>query len=190
MSNKYFQTILASLLVLLLFAATMAVFGFRARPAGLPEGSSISGTADKPSQFVFGTEKLKRYHFPTHINDLVIDRAQSLFSEVFVVVIEPNHAPPYHKHDENEQIFYVISGTGVLTIGDNKDQFSVKPGDVVRIPVSTYHSIKASDKDTLRYLSVDCFGEKPKAEPTWDDHVKGMCKLNGWDYAKVVSDNH
>lgn len=190
MANNYIQTILVTLLVLSLIVAAMVVYGFRAKPTVTPQSSSISGEADKRAQFVFGTEKLKRYRFPTHINDLVIDRAQSLFSEVFVVVIEPNHAPPYHKHDENEQIFYVISGTGVLTIGDNKDRFPVKPGDVVRIPVSTYHSIKASDKDTLRYLCVDCFGEKPKAEPTWDDHVKGMCKLNGWDYSKVVSDNH
>jgi mannose-6-phosphate isomerase-like protein (cupin superfamily) len=140
-------------------------------------------------QFVFGTEKLKRYQFPTHMNDLVVDRAKSSFSEVFLVVIEPNHAPPFHKHDENEQIFYVISGTGTLTIGEKKDQFPVKPGDVVRIPVSTYHSIKSNALETLRYLCVDCFSEKLKAEPTWDDHVRAMCVMNNWDYSKVVSED-
>ncbi len=138
------------------------------------------------SQFVFSTEKLKRYQFPTHINDLVIDRANSSFSEVFMVIIEPNKAPVYHKHDDTEQIFYIIEGTGVLTIGDDKKQIPVKVGDVVRIPVSTFHSIRADDKQTMKYLCVDCFGEKPKLEPTWDDHVKVVCKNNGWKFEDVV----
>lgn len=105
-----------------------------------------------------------------------------------MVVIEPQKAPPFHKHDDTEQVFYVIEGTGVLTIGDNKEQYHVKPGDVVRIPVSTYHSIEADKERTLRYLCVDCFGDRPTAEPTWDDHVKVLCETNGWDYSKVVSE--
>ncbi len=144
-------------------------------------------TKEAPTQFVFSTERLKRYQFPTHINDLIIDRAQSSFSEAFMVVIEPQKAPPFHKHDDTEQVFYVIEGTGVLTIGDTKEQHAVRPGDVVRIPVSTYHSIRADEAQTLRYLCVDCFsGSRPEAEPTWDDHVRVMCKANGWDYSTVV----
>ena len=84
-------------------------------------------------QFVFSTEHLKRYKFPTHINDIIIDRVQSSFSEVFMVVIEPDKAPPFHKHDDTEQVFYVVEGTGVLTIGDKKEQYNVKPGDVVGV---------------------------------------------------------
>lgn len=152
--------------------------------------ASVTTQADTNVQVVFATEKLKRYQFPTHINDLVIDRAQSSYSEVFMVVIEPNKAPLYHKHDDTEQVFYVVEGTGVLTIGEQRRQFPVKPGDVVRIPVSTLHSIKADAGKTLKYLCVDCFGEKPKAEPTWDDHVKAVCKTNGWDYNTVVASQH
>lgn len=147
-----------------------------------------SGTPMAVKQFVFPTDSLKRYKFPTHINDIIIDRVHSSFSEAFMVIIEPQKAPPFHKHDDTEQVFYVIDGTGVLTIGDNKEQYHVKPGDVVRIPVSTFHSIEADKEKTLRYLCVDCFGDKPTAEPTWDDHVKVLCETNGWDYAKVVSE--
>lgn len=146
------------------------------------------GTAKTVKQFVFPTDSLKRYKFPTHINDIIIDRVHSSFSEAFMVIIEPHKAPPFHKHDDTEQVFYVIDGTGVLTIGDNKEQYHVKPGDVVRIPVSTFHSIQADKEKTLRYLCVDCFGDRPTAEPTWDDHVKVLCETNGWDYSKVVSE--
>ena len=143
---------------------------------------------EKAKQFVFSTEHLKRYKFPTHINDIIIDRVQSSFSEVFMVVIEPDKAPPFHKHDDTEQVFYVVEGTGVLTIGDKKEQYNVKPGDVVRIPVATFHSIRADKNNTLRYLCVDCFGGGKPSEPTWDDHVKVLCRTNGWDYSKVVSE--
>ena len=45
-------------------------------------------------RFVFSTAEVKRYRFPTHINDLVVDRADAQTSEVFVVVLEPGEAPP------------------------------------------------------------------------------------------------
>jgi len=36
------------------------------------------------------------------------------------------------------------------------------------------------------YLSIDCFTNGPAAgEPTWDDHVRAMCELNGWDFEAV-----
>lgn len=146
------------------------------------KGVAEKSKTDTITQFVFSTENLKRYQFPTHINDLIIDRAKSTFSEAFMVIIEPGKAPLYHKHDDTEQVFYVIDGTGVLTIGDQKKQFPVKPGDVVRVPVSTFHSIKADAQKTLKYLCVDCFGQRPSQEPTWDEHVKTVCKTNGWKF--------
>ncbi len=62
----------------------------------------------------------------------------------------------------------------------------ILPGDVVRIPVSTYHTIQADSGLVIKYLCVDCFGAKPKLEPTRDDHVKTVCKTNGWDYNEVA----
>ena len=176
-------------LVFIILSLLIMVCGCHEKSKVSPQTSSLNTAIVQHAQYVFGTEKLKRYRFPTHINDLIIDRAQSSNSEVFMVVIEPDHAPPFHKHDDTEQIFYVVEGTGILTIGDKKEQYNVNPGDVVRIPVSTYHSVRADKEKTLRYLCVDCFSEKPIAEPTWDDHVKAQCSANGWDYSKVVSES-
>lgn len=138
-------------------------------------------------QYVFSTSKIKHYRFPTHVNDLVIDRSESTTSEVFVVVLEKGEAPPPHKHDDTEQVFYVMEGDGLLTIGERKEHFEVHPHDVVRIPPSTLHSIKCIGDKPLRYLSIDCFVEgRPKDEPTWDSHVRVMCSQNGWDYGSVT----
>ena len=113
------------------------------------------------ARYVFSTADTIRYRYPTHVNDLVLDRTEATTTEVFIVVLEPGEAPPLHQHDDAEQIFYIMEGTGTLTIGDPAQQFEVKPGDVVRIPPHTLHSIQCAGSTTLRYLSVDAFvGER------------------------------
>jgi quercetin dioxygenase-like cupin family protein len=142
------------------------------------------------TRYVFSTADTIRYRYPTHVNDLVLDRTEAATTEVFIVVLEPGEAPPLHQHDDAEQIFYVMEGTGTLTIGDPAQQFEVKPGDVVRIPPHALHSIKCAGSTTLRYLSVDAFvGEKPAAEPSWDSHVQTLCACFGWDFNQVKLQN-
>jgi len=138
------------------------------------------------TRYVFSTTETIRYRYPTHVNDLVIDRAEAASTEVFIVVLEPGEAPPLHLHDDAEQVFFILQGTGLLTVGDPAQTFAVKPGDVVRIPPHTLHAIRCDGPATLRYLSVDAFvGEKNPAEPTWDDHVKTLCDRFGWDFDQV-----
>ncbi len=143
-------------------------------------------------KFVFPTSKTKHYRFPTHTNNLVLDRAETETSEVFVVVLKPGEAPPFHKHDDTEQIFYILEGRGLLRVAAKKKPLSVRPGDVVRIPPLMFHSIRCAGKRTLTYLAIDCFvGGRPKAEPTWDSHARVLCKQNKWKYEQVVNpDRH
>lgn len=138
-------------------------------------------------RFVFSTLQTKRYRFPTHVNDLVLDRADSRTSEVFIVVLEPGEAPPLHSHDDTEQVFYILEGEGILRTGAGRQEHTVRPTDVVRIPPSVLHSIQCAGKKPLRYLAVDCFvAGRPETEPTWDSHVQALCREHGWDYDQVV----
>lgn len=138
-------------------------------------------------RYVFDTNETVRYRFPTHVNDLVIDRADAVTTEVFITVLEPGEAPPLHRHGDTEQIFYVLQGQGELRIGEGgSERFRIKPGDVVRIPPSTWHMIVNDGSEVIRYLSVDAFPSgRPTDEPTWDDHVRGNCALHGWDYDSI-----
>ncbi len=139
-------------------------------------------------QYIFDSGKTLRYSFPTHINDLVMDRSEASYSEVFLVLIESGKAPPLHKHDDTEQIFYIIGGQGTLVTGNNDQQmFDVEPGHVIRIPVSTWHTIRADRGTDIRYLAIDCFGSILKDdEPTWDAHVRTLCREQGWDYDEAT----
>lgn len=140
--------------------------------------------------YVFSTKEVKRYRFPTHINDLVMDRSQAAASEVFIVVLAPGEAAPLHKHGDTEQIFYILEGNGRLEIGTESTQYPVNPGDIVRIPPTTMHRICCLGTTPLRYLAVDCFPDgRPTDEPTWDSHVRTMCREQGWNYKEIVRIN-
>jgi mannose-6-phosphate isomerase-like protein (cupin superfamily) len=138
-------------------------------------------------KYVYDSKQGKRYRFPTHTNELVIDRSESTTSEVFMVILQPGEAPPMHKHDDTEQVFYITEGAGRLEIGPDKQSFDVKPGDVCRVPPSTLHRIHCTGKAPLRYVAVDCFpGGRPTHEPTWESHVRVVCQQQGWEFDKVV----
>ena len=138
-------------------------------------------------RYVFPTNNPTRYRFPTHVNDLVLDRSEATATEVFIVVLEPGEAPPLHKHPDTEQIFYVLEGEGELRIGpEAAEHYRIKPGDIVRIPPDTHHMISNDGSTPVRYVSIDAFpGGRPTAEPTWDDHARANCLANGWDFAAV-----
>jgi mannose-6-phosphate isomerase-like protein (cupin superfamily) len=140
------------------------------------------------SKYVFPTKETVHYRFPTHTNDLIMDRSQAETSEAFMVILEPGEAPPLHIHRDTEQVFYVISGTGELQVSVNERddpgrRFPVAASDLVRIPPGTWHRIFCRGEAPLVYLSIDCFvGGRPAAEPTWESHVRVMCEINGWDF--------
>jgi mannose-6-phosphate isomerase-like protein (cupin superfamily) len=138
-------------------------------------------------QYVFGTADCKRYNFPTHLNELVVDRADAVMSEVFWVTVEPEKAVHFHRHYDMEQIFYFIAGAGILTIGEDKKEFEVTSGQVARIPPATLHSVSSRGKVALKYLSIDCFCSEHKNETTWDEHVRNVCRDLGYFYNAVVS---
>ena len=138
-------------------------------------------------RYVFATDTVARYRFPTHTNDLIMDRGEASASEAFFVILEPGETVPRHTHEDVEQVFFVLEGTGVLAIGqDGLETYPMGVGDFVRTPPGTPHSVSCAGPGRLVYLSIDCFtAGPPAAEPTWDAHVRVMCQVNGWDFDAV-----
>jgi mannose-6-phosphate isomerase-like protein (cupin superfamily) len=137
--------------------------------------------------YVFDTTGGKRYRFPTHLNDLVIDRAEACASEVLIVTVEPGHSTHLHCHDDFEQIFYIINGNGIITIGPDKQEYAVAPTQVVKIPPATLHTMRPAGGQAIRYLCIDalCPGKK-RHETTWEEHVRGICREQGYRFEEVA----
>lgn len=145
-------------------------------------------------KYVYETEdKIVRYNFPTHINDIVIPREEASASECFMVIIEKDKALPLHKHEDCEQIYYILKGEGKLEVrpdGEERTEvFDVHPRQVVRIPPNTWHRVFALSEGGINYFCIDCFpnGFDP-AEPTCESHIRATVEAHGWDYANVRED--
>lgn len=134
----------------------------------------------KPS--VYKTKCLKRYRFPTHCTDLVIDRGESEAVEVFFAVLKPGEKTVPHKHDDCEQLWHVVEGSGTYFTGEQRTAHAIGPGDVVLTRRNVLHSVENTGNTLLRYLAIDVFvAGKPADEPTWDAHVAMVCRQNGWN---------
>ncbi len=149
------------------------------------------------TQYVFSPRDVIRYRFPTHTNDLIMDRRAGTAAEAFFVILEPGEAPPVHTHPDAEQVFFVLEGEGDLRIGaDSSASYPLHVGDFVRTPPGVPHSVRCVGDSRFVYLSIDCFTAGPPAdEPTWDSHVRAMCETNGWEYdavnlGRVEGENH
>ena len=64
-------------------------------------------------------------------------------------------AYPFHSHRVQEEMFYVIEGSGEVRIG--AERFPIRAGDIIACPTGgpeTAHQIINTGKSELRYLAV------------------------------------
>lgn len=121
----------------------------------------------------------KNYVWPTHSNALLLDRKSTRGSEAFLTAIKPGKFTHEHVHKDNEQVYYVIEGKGVifsrLANKGSKKKVKINKFDLVLIPLKVYHQVFCTGKKSLRYLTIDIFPKgKPKDEPTWETHARKL----------------
>jgi mannose-6-phosphate isomerase-like protein (cupin superfamily) len=62
----------------------------------------------------------------------------------------------YHRHEKKEEYFFVLSGSVRLEIGgwDYWETFDMQPGDIVHIPIGTYHSFMGLEDSKIIETSL------------------------------------
>ncbi len=64
--------------------------------------------------------------------------------------IAPGSATHLHRHHRSEEIYYVVAGEGLMTLGH--DRFPITVGDTVCIPPGSPHRVENRDTLPLRIL--------------------------------------
>jgi mannose-6-phosphate isomerase-like protein (cupin superfamily) len=64
--------------------------------------------------------------------------------------IPPGATTHLHKHNNSEEIYHVLSGSGILTLGN--ERFGIKEGDTICIPPGTPHQIKNTAPALMKIL--------------------------------------
>ena len=91
---------------------------------------------------------------------LVLPKAGNQCTVAFMDVAPGKSAFPYHYHVGITELFYIISGKGIIVTPDG--ECPVKSGDVIVFPpgkTGAHRIINPSDSETLCYLDVDTVSE-------------------------------
>jgi mannose-6-phosphate isomerase-like protein (cupin superfamily) len=92
-------------------------------------------------------------HHGSEIRPL-IDRTTSGITRCSLAeeVLPPGCAVPPHYHRELEEIYYVLSGSGVMTVGEETRE--VGAGDAVYVPRGARHTLKNTGSKEIKLLLV------------------------------------
>ena len=84
-------------------------------------------------------------------------RFQCLKSITYVSLakLQPSLAYEAHDHRDHEEVYYIISGTGQITIGTETARF--RDGDIIYIPENAMHSIKNDGDEMVEFLAFGGF---------------------------------
>ena len=79
------------------------------------------------------------------------DIAESI-AAVYDTSLPPGEIIPPHFHPEFEELYYILSGYGNITIGEEKQE--VSRGDVVYIPQNALHTLVNTAVVPLRFVTI------------------------------------
>jgi len=65
---------------------------------------------------------------------------------------DPGLTSTTHKHDTEEHAFYILSGSGIIAVGE--ERIPVGAGDAVFVPPGAMHQVSSEGTEPLRYLVI------------------------------------
>jgi len=115
-------------------------------------GAAPGGITNRAGKLVEDIRAGRRFDFGSNSTILVLERTDTARAEVTLVSWPKGNKGAMVAHKDKEQTFFVHSGRGKVTVGDETSE--VAPGDVVFIPWNTPHTSEAGNEELL-YLCLN-----------------------------------
>jgi mannose-6-phosphate isomerase-like protein (cupin superfamily) len=74
---------------------------------------------------------------------------------VSLAKLQPGLSYEPHEHQDHEEVYYIINGSGRIKIGNEIAEF--KDGDIIYIPEKTMHSITNTSEKMVEFLAFGGF---------------------------------
>jgi quercetin dioxygenase-like cupin family protein len=66
--------------------------------------------------------------------------------------VDPGFTSNAHAHDDQEEVFYCVSGKGKIKVDD--EEYDVEPGGVVFCPINSVHQLINTGNDVFKCVSA------------------------------------
>ena len=76
-----------------------------------------------------------------------------------------------HQHPESEELVYVLSGSGTMTLGDAT--VTVEKGMALRIPAGVMHSFIVGPEEPMEIVQVYSPGGPEQRFRAWEQQTEG-----------------
>jgi mannose-6-phosphate isomerase-like protein (cupin superfamily) len=67
-------------------------------------------------------------------------------------ILPPGHAVSPHHHRQIEEIYYIVEGRGLMTVGDEERE--VAAGDAIYVPRGQRHTLRNTSAEPIKLLLV------------------------------------
>jgi mannose-6-phosphate isomerase-like protein (cupin superfamily) len=74
--------------------------------------------------------------------------------------LQPSLSYEPHHHEDHEEVYYIINGTGKIKMGNEESR--LRDGDIIYIPENTIHSIINDGEETIDFLAFGGYTGKKK----------------------------
>ena len=102
---------------------------------------------------------------------VLIDRSETELTEVGLNEWNPKFLGPPHKHNDKDQVFFIVSGEGIIKLGEN--EYEAKPGCFVYVPAGIVHQSITTSKESLSYILFNTFTSLNKeGDLTFAEHIE------------------
>jgi mannose-6-phosphate isomerase-like protein (cupin superfamily) len=112
------------------------------------------------------------------LNEMIvlIDRTETELTELALNTWRKGLTGPPHCHEQKEQIFYIVAGTGRVHVGG--EIYPVKVGDLVYVPRGVEHQTIAAEDEALDYILFNVFHTAEKeGHGTFAEHIEKVKQI-------------
>lgn len=100
---------------------------------------------------------------------VLLDRSETALTEIGIN--EWKLEGPPHKHNDKDQIFYILTGNGIIKLGD--DEYKVEPGHLIYVPAGLVHQSITIGDEPLCYVLYNIFNDSQKeGHSTFAEHIE------------------
>lgn len=86
--------------------------------------------------------------------DIMCGKSQEVFASLNIgfAIVTIDSKTTSHKHTHTEEIYYILKGKGILTIG--KESASVQEGDLIPIPIGQFHILENTSSVPIELIVI------------------------------------
>ena len=103
--------------------------------------------------------------------ELLLEPPDGSASYLGRAVFHPGARAPVHRHPESEELVYVLSGSGTMTLGEAT--LAVEKGMALRIPAGVPHSFTVGGEEPMEIVQVYSPGGPEQRFRAWEQQTKG-----------------